>query len=114
MVELRLVELSRAQGRKDELDNLSKSHEYLGQQLKASEAASTKEKGEISLLSDKIDALNLERKDSLLEMEQLKNDIGCVEKGGERSVQCMLLSDFQGIHQTLSVWLGARAAACPP
>ncbi|PQQ07069.1 uncharacterized protein Pyn_17004 [Prunus yedoensis var. nudiflora] len=31
MAELRLVELSRAQGRKDELDNLSKSHEYLGQ-----------------------------------------------------------------------------------
>lgn len=38
MVELRLVELSRFQGRKDELDNLIKSHKNLGQWLKANKA----------------------------------------------------------------------------
>ncbi|PQM35978.1 hypothetical protein Pyn_38923 [Prunus yedoensis var. nudiflora] len=45
----------------------------------ASKAASAKEKGEISRLSDKIEALNLKRKDTLLEMEQLKNDMGRVQ-----------------------------------
>ncbi|CAB4268400.1 unnamed protein product [Prunus armeniaca] len=44
MAELCLVELSRAQGRKDELDNLIKSHKHLGQRLKASEATSAKKK----------------------------------------------------------------------
>ncbi|XP_016647454.1 PREDICTED: uncharacterized protein LOC107880442 [Prunus mume] len=69
MAELRLVELSRAQGRKDELDNLIKFHDHLGQRLKVSEATSTKEKGEISRLSDKIDVLSLERKNALLEID---------------------------------------------
>ncbi|CAB4293952.1 unnamed protein product [Prunus armeniaca] len=36
--------------------------------------------GEISRLFDKIDALSLERKNALLEMVQLKNDVGRVEK----------------------------------
>ncbi|CAB4298770.1 unnamed protein product [Prunus armeniaca] len=80
MAELCLVELSRAQGRKDELDNLIKSHKHLGQRLKASEATSAKKKGEISRLSDKIDVLGLERKNALLEMDQLKSDVGRVEK----------------------------------
>ncbi|CAL2231425.1 unnamed protein product [Prunus armeniaca] len=80
MAELRLVELSKAQGRKDELDNLIKFHDHLGQRLEVNEATSTKEKGEISRLSDKIDILNLERKNALLEMDQLKNDVGRVEK----------------------------------
>lgn len=69
MAELRLVELSRVQGCKEELDNLIKSYEHLGQQLKASQAASIKEKSEISRLSDKIDALSLEHKNTLMEME---------------------------------------------
>ncbi|KAL6284789.1 hypothetical protein ACE6H2_015718 [Prunus campanulata] len=100
MAELRLVELSRAQGRKDELDNLSKSHEHLGQRLKASEAASAKQKGEISRLSDKIEALNLERKDALLKMEQLKNDMGRVEneKKDQYDACCSQIFKESAIH----------------
>ncbi|PQP96783.1 uncharacterized protein Pyn_19529 [Prunus yedoensis var. nudiflora] len=80
MAELRLVELSKAQGRRDKLDNLIKSYKHLGQRLKASEIASAKENDEMSHLSDKINALNFEHKDALLEMEKLKNEVGCVEK----------------------------------
>ncbi|CAB4299750.1 unnamed protein product [Prunus armeniaca] len=60
--------------------NLISSHKHLGQRLKAREAASVKEKGEISRLSDKIDVLSLECKNTLLEMDQLKNDVGRVGK----------------------------------